>query len=839
MIYVTNEASTDGKMADHIESFSKKNHLNSINQPIKPYLIVVFNKTDHKGQSTLQAKKDNLAPKIGQFYRGFDVVCLPHIKNIEGFQESIEKIKKIIVDQQLQQVAKGFLEWTQYFVKDIIQPNLLRYHSLKPETLVATIEALRNLPNDLKKDQYNIDISYLEKIQLDRVFNVLVSIYKAKIKPNHPHENPNLHRDFGHIIHHFAKMFQYYSGKLDSNNEKGIKTLGEIAESIQSYIIFNTPCSNKSDDNITKCRIIQSRHGVGGCKLDGGSYTFANVKYDPTDESKGFKSNTEWEKDIELIKYHQDSQNDTSLEWLEYLTKDSTGLIIGLRYPLTQVCFGCLVRFPSEQLGCGHYSCMECLALATPEEKKPCLLCGVLTDGSSCTPTVPHQAGYRVMAADGGGVKGIVTSLNLEEIQKQLYGIPTYHLFDLIVGTSTGGLVALASSIPLPGETTPISAIELTKKYEMLSKEGFKKEFVASWDMTAGYAFGPRYISKCAEIVLKDLFRDENLLISSQSKTRIALTSTTNTPGVICVIPSYNLEKANSKGLVYHRDITPYQSSLATSAAPTYLKSRKVDSKPDEDTTYLTDGGMMANNPSEVGYHESFKIWGKEKKLDILVNLGCGSSNVPTETGDRIDNVLMYVSNTTTNNNKHWKNLKTYVAMNMYDEESNTIHIYSRIDLKGIVGLKEQLEKNEMFSLVVKKKRSGTKLFEFKKYSHYDSSRESKQRPYISSIKLEGILESSDQIGIKCRLECHREKEANRSLCFISNSPIKFKHLNKLADLQKQQPTNGIRATDHSQIVPDKRNLTVAQPISSSVPTVSQNIRASSEQVENSTNITV
>ena len=52
---------------------------------------------------------------------------------------------------------------------------------------------------------------------------------------------------------------------------------------------------------------------------------------------------------------------------------------------------------------------------------------------------------WRVLSIDGGGVRGIIPAMVLEHIEKET-GKPVCDLFDLIVGTSAGGLVAAASS---------------------------------------------------------------------------------------------------------------------------------------------------------------------------------------------------------------------------------------------------------------------------------------------------------------------------------------------------------------------------------------------------------
>lgn len=60
---------------------------------------------------------------------------------------------------------------------------------------------------------------------------------------------------------------------------------------------------------------------------------------------------------------------------------------------------------------------------------------------------VPKQ-GLRILAMDGGGMKGLATVQMLKEIEKGT-GKRIHELFDLICGTSTGGMLAVALGIKL------------------------------------------------------------------------------------------------------------------------------------------------------------------------------------------------------------------------------------------------------------------------------------------------------------------------------------------------------------------------------------------------------
>ena len=57
-----------------------------------------------------------------------------------------------------------------------------------------------------------------------------------------------------------------------------------------------------------------------------------------------------------------------------------------------------------------------------------------------------QRAARRVLSVDGGGIRGIIPALVLAHLERQM-GAPASELFDLIVGTSTGGILALGLSL--------------------------------------------------------------------------------------------------------------------------------------------------------------------------------------------------------------------------------------------------------------------------------------------------------------------------------------------------------------------------------------------------------
>jgi uncharacterized protein len=199
---------------------------------------------------------------------------------------------------------------------------------------------------------------------------------------------------------------------------------------------------------------------------------------------------------------------------------------------------------------------------------------------------------YSVLAVDGGGIRGIIPARVLEEIEHH-FGRPISELFDLVAGTSTGGIIALGLTKPRAGTTTPeFSAGELCKLYEDHGKEIFSRSIWRRAGTVAGLA-GVKYSARPLEELLDERFGDT--LLSD------ALVD-------VC-IPAYDLSAPSSyffKRLYARETRWDVKMSLvgrATSAAPTYFDPAQL---PGDHA--LVDGGVFANNPAVSAYADALDI---------------------------------------------------------------------------------------------------------------------------------------------------------------------------------------------------------------------------------------
>jgi patatin-like phospholipase/acyl hydrolase len=213
----------------------------------------------------------------------------------------------------------------------------------------------------------------------------------------------------------------------------------------------------------------------------------------------------------------------------------------------------------------------------------------------------------KILAIDGGGIRGVIPAVVLAEIERRT-GRPAAGLFDLIAGTSTGGILALGLSRPGPGRKPKFSAADLLDLYASRGQEIFSRSFWKGMASVGGLA-DEKYSHKPLEKILKEYFGTTRL---ERALTKV-------------LVSAYDLE--NRKPFFFKSWRSEYnrvemrRAARATSAAPTYFEPARVPM--DGKTLTLIDGGVYVNNPAMSAYAEARKLWPDEDEY-LVVSLGTG-----------------------------------------------------------------------------------------------------------------------------------------------------------------------------------------------------------------------
>jgi len=207
---------------------------------------------------------------------------------------------------------------------------------------------------------------------------------------------------------------------------------------------------------------------------------------------------------------------------------------------------------------------------------------------------------FQILALDGGGLKGLFSAQVLAHLEEDT-GARIIDHFDLIAGTSTGGMIALALSIGV----RPIDIVEF------YSEHGPRIFPQAHRSRLLRRIRSPRYRQEPLRQALTGVFGDR--LLGDAER--------------MLVIPSYDIDNRtvhlfrtpHSARLTRDLHIPMVDVALATSAAPTFLPAAVVQS------ANLIDGGVWANNPTMVAVTEAGGELGLPLSSVRVLNLGTTS----------------------------------------------------------------------------------------------------------------------------------------------------------------------------------------------------------------------
>jgi patatin-like phospholipase/acyl hydrolase len=216
---------------------------------------------------------------------------------------------------------------------------------------------------------------------------------------------------------------------------------------------------------------------------------------------------------------------------------------------------------------------------------------------------VPRQPRFQVLALDGGGARGIFTAALLAGLQDDI-GAPVSDRFDLVVGTSTGGIIALGLGAGL----TPREILDF---------------YVSGKDSIFPDRFGWRKLRH----LLVAKYRPGRLEAALRRIFGATLLGESRVP---LVIPAYNLgendvylfKTPHHPRLKRDHRLPMWVVAMATSAAPTFFPAFRLPS----DYVRLVDGGVWANNPAMVGVTEAVSMFGQRLEDVRVLSLGTTSS---------------------------------------------------------------------------------------------------------------------------------------------------------------------------------------------------------------------
>lgn len=234
---------------------------------------------------------------------------------------------------------------------------------------------------------------------------------------------------------------------------------------------------------------------------------------------------------------------------------------------------------------------------------------------------------FILLTIDGGGVRGIIPAMILEEIEKRTK-TPIYQMVDAVAGNSTGGIIALGLVVPHKENKSKnlYSAKDLVDLYKNQSKVIFQETL---WHkIKTGYnLWGPKYDRTNLDKILQNKFGDATL---REALVPTYILSYCLEPGEGRIFSSIMARKKERNDF-FMRDIASSTSAAPTYFAPFILSNTqgnfclKRNEKIIEKCTQI-DGGVFANNPTIIAAATVLKKNYDMKREDLVViSLGTGS----------------------------------------------------------------------------------------------------------------------------------------------------------------------------------------------------------------------
>lgn len=189
---------------------------------------------------------------------------------------------------------------------------------------------------------------------------------------------------------------------------------------------------------------------------------------------------------------------------------------------------------------------------------------------------------FQVLSLSGGGFRGLYTAKVLADLEEDS-GYPVAKHFDLLAGTSIGGILALAAACEIP--MARIVELFCTKGHEIFQKRPFVQTLF-------GLRKSPYSSDGLRKLLSSDELFGDRLLSDAKHPVIIpAINYTSGTP-VVFKTPHHETFKRDYK-------IPLVDIALATSAAPAYFPRHIIDNQ------QYVDGGLCANDPALLGLHEA------------------------------------------------------------------------------------------------------------------------------------------------------------------------------------------------------------------------------------------
>ena len=268
------------------------------------------------------------------------------------------------------------------------------------------------------------------------------------------------------------------------------------------------------------------------------------------------------------------------------------------------------------------------------------------------------QRDVKILAVDGGGIRGLIPAMILEELEKRIARRkkekPLCRVFDMMSGTSTGSIIALGLSAPAlktgkngkaghrdggpssvrPGsDSAPAANRPVYSREPLLSPRDLVDIYIErgieifprrifNQLMTVKQAFTEKYNSGRFYAILEEKLGNRTL---QDALTNVLVTTydiAGNTPLIMKKRPPA-MGRRDPDPNFFVRDAI-----MGSSAAPTFFEPVQISTVDGRSTHTLVDGSVFAKNPAMCALVEAQKIYPRARRFTVL-SLGTGETETP------------------------------------------------------------------------------------------------------------------------------------------------------------------------------------------------------------------
>jgi len=214
----------------------------------------------------------------------------------------------------------------------------------------------------------------------------------------------------------------------------------------------------------------------------------------------------------------------------------------------------------------------------------------------------------RILCIDGGGIMGTQPASFLASLEEDL-GHPIGECFDLIAGTSTGGILAIGLALGLPAQS--LLDLYVTRGPHIFGQSGHSV-LSRTYDVLRSlrHVVAPKHDADLLRAELEAVLGDKKI---GDARTRLLVPALDADHRSVYIYKTAHHERLKTD---YKR--LAVDAAMATAAAPTYYKRHRTS-----DDIGLRDGGTWCNNPIALATVEAITLLGWPSRSLRILSLGC------------------------------------------------------------------------------------------------------------------------------------------------------------------------------------------------------------------------